>query len=229
MREKLNTFISNLNGQFVEVSDRTNIYQCLDLVYLWVFALDIPKATIRRLYAYEVYDKADDLTRQYFELIGNTPDAIPQPGDLVVWNNKYGPAGHIAIATGEGNTTSFMCFEQNNPLGTNAHVQLRKYTNVVGFLRPKNQQKADPKIVELEGQIGEWARLFDNIKEHLRPVGVMPGDEAPKVIGAIDGLVVNRPVEGEEVINIPKGYHKLFNIGKFEVGYLEEVMIDEKD
>lgn len=137
MRDKLNQFVANLNGQFVEVSSKSAIYQCMDLAYNWVFCLDYPKITIQHGNAYEVYTAPNDTTRQYFDIIPNTPDGIPQDGDLVVWSSSYGPAGHIAIALGGGTVNSFMCFEQNNPLGTNAHLQSRSYYRVLGWLRPK--------------------------------------------------------------------------------------------
>ena len=137
MREKLNQFISNLNGQFVEVSYKPAAYQCMDLAYNWVFALDIPKATVQHGAAYEVWSKASDLTREYFDLIPNKLETIPEEGDLVVWNNKYGPYGHIAIVI-SASQTRMKVFEQNNPSGTNSHIQERTYTNVSGFLRPKN-------------------------------------------------------------------------------------------
>ena len=192
MKEKLNQFISNLNGQFVEVSSKSAIYQCMDLAYLWVFCLGLPKATIQKGYAYEVWDKANDLTREYFDLIPNTIEAIPQEGDLVVWNNKYGPAGHIAIVV-SATQAKMTVFEQNNPLGTNAHVQERSYTNVSGFLRPiKLPQIDSSKIIELEGQLAQWGQHFEDIKEHLRLAGVMPGDDLPKVVGTIDGLIATK-------------------------------------
>lgn len=138
MREKLIQFISNLNGQFVEVSSKEAIYQCMDLSYVWAFVLDIPKATIQRGYAHEVYTQATDFTREYFEIIPNLVETIPQPGDLVVWKATSGNiAGHIAIVI-EATQTKMKVFEQNNPVGTNAHIQERNYTNVIGFLRPKN-------------------------------------------------------------------------------------------
>lgn len=144
MREKFEQFVSNLNGQYVEVSYRPAAYQCMDLAYVWAFALGVPKATIQHDSAYKVWDNANDLTREYFDLIPNTPDAIPQDGDIVVWNNKYGPYGHIGIALGGGTTNRFKVFEQNNPLGTNAHVQERGYTNVSGWLRFKKQVTSTP-------------------------------------------------------------------------------------
>lgn len=137
IKDRFNQFVDNVNGQFIEVSYKEAIYQCMDLAYLWVFCLGYPKATIQHLYAYQVFTEPNDLTRQYFDIIPNTPDGIPQDGDLVVY--KGGEAGHIVIALSGGTTNTFKCFEQNNPLGTNAHIQSRNYTNVLGWLRPKSQ------------------------------------------------------------------------------------------
>ncbi len=137
MKDKLNQFIDNVNGQFIEVSYKDALYQCMDLSYLWIFTLGFPKATIQHLYAYQVFTEVSDLTKQYFEVIKNTPEGIPQDGDLVVWGTGMGPAGHIAIALGGGTTSTFKCFEQNAPLGTNAHIGQRNYNNVLGWLRPK--------------------------------------------------------------------------------------------
>jgi len=137
MRDKLNRFIDNLNGQFVEVSYRDAIYQCLDLVYNWVFVLDFPKATIQHQYAYEVFTQASDFTREYFDIIPNRTETIPQEGDIVVWNKTSSNiAGHIAIVI-EATQTKMKVFEQNSPLGTNAHISDKTYTNCLGFLRPK--------------------------------------------------------------------------------------------
>lgn len=137
MKDKLNQFISNLNGQFVEVSSNSALYQCMDLAYNWIFALGIPKATIQHGAAYEIWSQATDLTRQYFDLIKEETSVIPQEGDLVVWSNKYGTYGHVAIVI-EASQLTMKVFEQNNPIGSNAHIQDRKYTNVSGYLRPKN-------------------------------------------------------------------------------------------
>lgn len=134
MRDKLIQFIDNLNGEFVEVSYKEAPYQCLDLAYCFVFCLGFPKSTIQHLYAYQVYTEANDFTREYFEVIKNEIETIPQAGDLAVF--KGGEAGHIAIVI-EATKTRMKVFEQNNPLGTNAHIQDRTYTNVLGFLRPK--------------------------------------------------------------------------------------------
>jgi hypothetical protein len=150
MRDKLNQFVENLQGQFVEVSYREAIYQCMDLAYTWVFALGYPKATIQNLYAFQVYTNPKPVTKEYFDLIPNTPNAIPEDGDLVVWSSGYGPAGHIAIALSGGTTSTFMCFEQNNPLGTSAHVQRRNYDHVLGWLRPKKFEENTQAPIEFK-------------------------------------------------------------------------------
>lgn len=49
--------------------------------------------------------------------------------------------------------------------------------------------ETQPSVSDLQGQVTQWEGLYDDVKEHLRPAGVMPGDNPPKVIGAIDELV----------------------------------------
>lgn len=162
MQNKLTQFILNLQGQFVELSDRNNVYQCMDLAYCWVFALGYPKATVQHLYAYQVYTEPSDLTRQFFDLLPNTPTFIPQEGDIAVYDKTASNiAGHIGIALGDGTVASFRCFEQNYPVGTNAYVRIRNYNSpkLLGVLRPKvfdsmviNDQTRIPQIENKEVQ-----------------------------------------------------------------------------
>ena len=112
----------------------------MDLVYDFLTALRYPKATIQHLYAYEVYTKPTDLTRQYFDLLPNTATFIPQDGDIAVYDKTASNvAGHIGVALGGGTVASFRCFEQNYPVGTNAFVRFRDYNTprLLGVLRPK--------------------------------------------------------------------------------------------
>jgi hypothetical protein len=139
MKEKLNQFILNTQGHFQEVSYNKAIYQCLDLVYEWVFVLGFPKSTIQHLYAYEVFTKPNKQTHEYFDIIKNTPDFIPQDGDIGVFNKTASNiAGHIGICLSGGNINNFPFYEQNAPLKTPAHItQYKTYTNFLGVLRPK--------------------------------------------------------------------------------------------
>jgi len=149
MNEKLNRFIENIGGNFVEISYKPAIYQCMDLVYAWIFTLDIPKSTIQNQYAYQVWENPKEITKEYFYLIENTPEAIPQAGDIVVWGHQIGTAGHIAIATGKADLNSLEVFEQNNPLGSAPKVNTRSYYGVLGWLRPKVKENNEkPEITD---------------------------------------------------------------------------------
>lgn len=91
-------------------------------------------------YAYQLYTNfnMDD----YFTKIANTPSFVPQKGDVCIWDKSLnGYAGHVAIATGEGNTKEFYVTEQNTDgTGTKPSAKVkRNYNHFLGVLRPKNQ------------------------------------------------------------------------------------------
>lgn len=137
MKEKLTRFIDNTVGHFIEVSYSPALYQCMDLAYEWIFILDFPKSTIQHQYAYEVYTQATDFTRQYFDIIPNKVETIPQEGDLVIFNKTSSNiAGHIAVVI-EATQSKMKVYEQNSPVGSHAHISDRTYTGCLGFLRPK--------------------------------------------------------------------------------------------
>ena len=190
MRDKLNQFIADLNGQFVEVSDRTNTYQCMDLAFLWVFVLGFPKATIQNLYAYQVWTNPKAITKQYFDLIPNTSDFIPQDGDITVFNKTSGNiAGHIGIALGGGTTKTFKNFEQNNPLGTNAHIQTQNYNSppLLGVLRPKTAVIDAVSVPKADfEQLVRKSTEYDKICNKLGFDSV--SNESAKIISAFENL-----------------------------------------
>lgn len=76
--------------------------------------------------------------KNYFTKISNTPDLVPQKGDVVVWSGDISSTqdyGHIAIATGQGDTHNFVSFDQN--WGRKIAQDIRHtYNAVYGVLRP---------------------------------------------------------------------------------------------
>lgn len=73
--------------------------------------------------------------------IANTASFVPQKGDIMVWNGNVGNGcGHVAICTGEGNTSEFYSYDQNWN-GKEMHKVKHSYDNVYGVLRPKDQSK----------------------------------------------------------------------------------------
>lgn len=77
-----------------------------------------------------------------FDRIQNTPKFVPNRGDICVWKSSLssGGWGHIAIATGEGDTTYFYSYDQNWTGKHDACAKIRhNYNHFAGVLRPKNQ------------------------------------------------------------------------------------------
>jgi len=138
LKAKFQEFFNEWNGRPCEVNDPSNYAQCMDLAYAWLDKLQITRDTIRHLYAYEVWTKPNDLTVKFFELIPNTPMGMPQCGDLVIFSNKVGTAGHISISNGEGTTNSFTTFDQNfGPTVKKCGLLNHPYDAVLGWLRPR--------------------------------------------------------------------------------------------
>lgn len=130
-------FFNLWNGKFCEVSDISNLNQCFDLAVAWCNYLGIPKSTIAHLYAYQIYASPVEDTYLNFYRIPNTPHAIPQKGDMVIWNYTFnGGAGHVGICTGRADIKTFDAFEQNDPLKSFCHVKIYDYSSILGWLRP---------------------------------------------------------------------------------------------
>lgn len=130
----LQEFIERWNGEFCEVAGSANaLNQCVDSANAYIRdVLGFP--IIEWTNAKDFPSKAGDL----YDWIANTPTGVPLEGDLVVWGS--GTAGHIAIFL-EGNANSFRSFDQNYPLNSPCHVQGHTYSNVIGWMRAKQEVK----------------------------------------------------------------------------------------
>lgn len=128
--------ITKYNGKYVEVAGSPNATnQCVDLANLYIRdVLGLP--IIEWTNAIDFPSRAGDK----YDYIKNSPTNVPQEGDLVIWDKT---PGHIAIFI-EGNATSFRSFDQNFPTGSPCHIQNHTYTNVLGWLRVKQQVTPTP-------------------------------------------------------------------------------------
>lgn len=137
IKDLFDQFFTKYNGKPVEVEDPTNIYQCFDLAFAWVDFLNIPRTSIRHLYAYEIFTKPNVDTPKYFQTIKNTPTGVPQVGDLVIFDTTVGIAGHVCISNGTGDTKTFISFDQNwAGVKKAVTVTHKNYNGVLGWLRP---------------------------------------------------------------------------------------------
>ena len=133
-------FINEYNGKSFDYDGKAGI-QCVDLIKMYlnkVFGLN-PGSWGN---AKDYYENFNNLPlKNYFTRIKNTPDLIPQKGDICIWGtglgNKY---GHIAISTGEGTTKQFYSYDLNWGVKIVRRV-LHNYTGFLGVLRPNDQTK----------------------------------------------------------------------------------------
>lgn len=133
-------FINEYYGKSFDYDGVSGV-QCVDLIKMYldkVFEIK-PSAWGN---AKDYYENFNNLPlKNYFTRIKNTPDLIPQKGDICVWGtslgNKY---GHIAIATGEGTTKKFYSYDLNWGVKTVRRV-LHNYTGFLGVLRANDQIK----------------------------------------------------------------------------------------
>lgn len=150
MENLFKDFLNKNLNKYVEVVDPSNKYQCFDLVVAWTDYLKIPRS-FPFLYAYEIYTKYGDQQRKYFDRIYNSPEAIAQTGDIVVWSGQYnGGAGHTAICK-KADLYNLECFSQNDPKGKPSIVRTYGYTNILGWLRPKylTIEQREAKAIEI--------------------------------------------------------------------------------
>lgn len=126
------TFLNQYNGQRGVGNTPENKGECVGLVMVWIKYINSPHIWG---HAKDILTNAD---RTAYEVILNTPSAVPQKGDVVVWSSRFnGTYGHTAIATGSGNINIFEVFEQNNPVGNGCRLHSYNYNYVTGWLRPK--------------------------------------------------------------------------------------------
>lgn len=158
-------FLQQYNGKYV---DWDGVYgaQCFDLVNRWSTYLGYRPFT--GLYAYGIIDQ----TQGNYTKILNSPSAVPQAGDIIVWNSRYGGGyGHTAIATGIGDTNSFESFDQNYPTGSPAHLVRHSYDGVIGWLRPNKLTTGGNMAVIGSGD--NWYARLSKLHEQVRgrPLG----------------------------------------------------------
>lgn len=213
---KFKDFLEQFDGQGVEVVDASNRNQCFDLVVAWLDWLNLPR-TFNHLYAYSIYENATDGTKSGFDLIPNTPDAIPLEGDVVVWAKSYnGTAGHTGIATGEGNTDTFKAFEQNDPTGTVSHVKEYSYDHVIGWLRPKVYEYDEV------AQLDDWKKsAYDRALILLKELKLLEDDDS-NLYKDDEGAVF---VKIRQLIIDNENHHRGYE--EFKEKY-EQVIKDEK-
>jgi surface antigen len=108
--------------------------QCVDLVNKYI----VDVLGYDHIIGTNAKDFKDRFNKEQFTWIPNTPEAVPQKGDIVVWNGRVGGgAGHVAIVL-DANVNTFTSLDQNWSKVERVTIEDHNYNNVSGWLRPKS-------------------------------------------------------------------------------------------
>lgn len=106
--------------------------------------------------------------KDFYERIDNGATNYPKKADVMIWGSAYGPYGHVAICSEDGNpqTDSFTVLSQNDPAGVpSIYKTYSNWKGVLGWLRPKPPQE-DPLQACLRQHSELVAQLEALKKEH---------------------------------------------------------------
>lgn len=135
-------FIKEVDGTSFNF-DKVAGIQCVDLIKKYLkecFEIDVPLGFGNAIDYYTGFEKKKLLYENFIK-IKNTPEFIPEKGDIFVWNEKRGKgAGHIAICTGEGTTSYFYSYDLNWNNKKKVQKVKHDYKNVLGVLRKKKKE-----------------------------------------------------------------------------------------
>lgn len=232
MNTQFQEFFGKYDGQSVEIEDSSAKYQCMDLVFAWVDFLGIPRESIRHSLAYQVYSNPVETTNQFFNIYPNTPEGVPQAGDIVIFGTQVGPAGHCCIASGNGDINSFESFDQNWNTQSDFHVDsngnhipyshlvIHNYSGVLGWLRPIKSE--DRLVTSLQTQLGTQIQATSSCQEQLKIATDRSTQLANEVVTlqkTIDDLNSKNATDSQEIISLNGA---LQNLAKTNKDYAQE-------
>ena len=167
-----NEFINTYNGKSFDY-DGVAGTQCVDLAKMYLDKVFGIKAGAWGN-AKDYYENFNNLPlKNSFTRIANTASFVPQKGDIVVWGAGLGNTyGHIAVATGEGNTSNFYSYDLNWGGKTVKKVQ-HTYKGFLGVLRANDQYKITGVELECNAHIEDigWTGYKDTSKEIIGTEG----------------------------------------------------------
>lgn len=161
---KFQKFINYATSKGKLDSDGVFGYQCMDLYNIYCREVLGTQKGETGCASAKMIPFTENNTR-FFEVYKNTPDFLPQTGDVfVITSGRYGHVGIVTSAT----LSRYNTLEQNNRGNQKVTQEVRRYSmGDLYFLRPKNQENI--KAVETNNKGGYMARTYRNGRT-LEPV-----------------------------------------------------------
>lgn len=130
-----NEFIKKYLDKSIDYDGVSGV-QCVDLIKLYLDKVyNIKAGSWGNAKDYFInFDKLP--IKNSFEKIVNTANFVPDQGDICVWGSIISKYGHVAIATGEGDTKYFYSYDLNWG-SKNVKKVLHSYKGFLGVLRYK--------------------------------------------------------------------------------------------
>lgn len=142
-------------------------FQCIDLVNDYITKVWGLEAIIGT----DAKDVPERL-KPGMEFVENTPEYLPNPGEVAVWNGKVGGgAGHISVVTDKGSQLTFKSLDQNWSKPLYITEEIHSYNNVRGFIRKKGA------TMDYEQLYNEARTARDNHWKKLQQVAGLIGKE----------------------------------------------------
>lgn len=117
--------------------------QCVDLIKLYLkHCFGILAGAWGNAHAYYDYFSIRPELKANFVRIKNSRKFVPMKGDICVWSKNMNKFGHIAIATGTGDTDSFESLDMNWGKEAARYVT-HDYDFFLGVLRPIHREGID--------------------------------------------------------------------------------------
>ncbi len=135
----LEQFLSDYLGKSKGYPDGKYVGECLSIVKIYIkecFGINPPASGSGSAYGY--WSKFPNPLGEVFEKVLNTDDLIPQKGWIGImepWDGN--PYGHIFIVADD--STKYLCKNwAQNWTSRTFQLESNRYTNVIGFLKPKS-------------------------------------------------------------------------------------------
>ena len=138
----LDAFIGKYLGKAIDY-DGTAGAQCVDLIKVYLkYVFGITPKSIGNAHAYFDNFTLHGFLNKNFVRIKNSPKFIPLKGDICVWSKNMNKYGHVALATGKGDTSKFITYDMNWGVKELRMIE-HNYNYFLGVLRPIHRENID--------------------------------------------------------------------------------------
>ncbi len=138
----LDVFIKKYLGRAVDYDGAAG-KQCVDLIKLYLkYCFGILAGAWGNAHAYYDYFNMRPELKANFVRIKNSKKFVPMKGDICTWSKKMNKYGHVAIATGKGDTNTFESLDMNWGSEAAKYVT-HDYDYFLGVLRPIHREGID--------------------------------------------------------------------------------------